>query len=104
MKLYIIKVENQVAGRPVYLGSNISAEVLDKSEIVPMSRLGAQLFAAGKRKLTDLSAAWLYTVDRAIARRYTFDEAAAAKSEWLAAHPGRLRDISILTAKESTDA
>jgi hypothetical protein len=58
------------------------------------------LFAAGKRKFSELSL-WLYQQEVATAKRYRFDDAVAARNEWLVGHPKRRTDISILEALET---
>ena len=100
MKLYVIKIENQFQMGPMYLGSILSTEDLDRDELVPISKLGKQLFAAGKRKFSELSL-WLYQQEVATAKRYRFDDAVAARNEWLVGHPKRRTDISILEALET---
>jgi hypothetical protein len=100
VRLYVIKIENQLPMGPAYLGSILSTEDLDREELGPISKLAKQLFAAGKRKFSDLNL-WLYGQERATAKRYTFDDAVSARNEWLVGHPKRRSDIFILEALET---
>jgi hypothetical protein len=100
VRLYVIKIENQLPMGPAYLGSILSTEDLDREELRPISKLAKQLFASGKRKFSDLSL-WLYELERATAKRYTFDDAVSARNEWLVGHPKRRSDIFILEALET---